>query len=300
MKIGFYSQNFSVLGRYWEKLKELADCWWGVPEKRLYETLIKKGVKKLSFYSEKHIKDYKTKKGNQFISTDPLKFQKKIADEIDPDIWIADTPNLLNVIPRKVPKIQTLHSLPIKKHVFYKPVLDYDLILLPGQYHKDQFINRFNLDNNDERLQIVGWPRIDNLICNNFDRDKIMEKIGLDRNKKTIMYAPTWGWGAGNNNFFCRWVDQEIKALEKLCKTAADENLNFIIRLHSLSFSANNKALIDITKKYNVKWQTTETSNFQDDPNEYLWITDILISDLSGIISEFMVLDRPIIYIDPD
>jgi CDP-glycerol glycerophosphotransferase (TagB/SpsB family) len=31
-----------------------------------------------------------------------------------------------------------------------------------------------------------------------------------------------------------------------------------------------------------------------------LWIADVLISDLSGIISEFLVLDRPIIYIDPD
>ena len=47
-------------------------------------------------------------------------------------------------------------------------------------------------------------------------------------------------------------------------------------------------------------WQTTVTSNFQEDPNQYLWITDTLISDLSGIITEFMVLDRPVIYIDPD
>ena len=76
--------------------------------------------------------------------------------------------------------------------------------------------------------------------------------------------------------------------------------MNFIVRLHSLSFSTNKKKLIDIAKKYNVFWQTNTTSNFRDDPNQYLWITDILISDLSGIISEFMVLDRPVIYIDPD
>jgi len=57
--------------------------------------------------------------------------------------------------------------------------------------------------------------------------------------------------------------------------------------------------MIKIANKYGVLWQTKETSNYQDDPNETLWATDILISDLSGIISEYLVLDRPIIYIDP-
>ena len=76
-------------------------------------------------------------------------------------------------------------------------------------------------------------------------------------------------------------------------------NLNFIIRLHSLSFLTNNKRMIKIAKKYGVLWQTKETSNYQDDPNETLWVTDVLISDLSGIITEYLVLDKPIIYIDP-
>tara|TARA_B100001013_G_C24315543_1_gene326529 strand:- start:209 stop:559 length:351 start_codon:yes stop_codon:yes gene_type:complete len=37
-----------------------------------------------------------------------------------------------------------------------------------------------------------------------------------------------------------------------------------------------------------------------EDPFEHLYVTDILLSDLSGIISDFLVLNRPIIYIDPD
>ena len=67
-----------------------------------------------------------------------------------------------------------------------------------------------------------------------------------------------------------------------------------------ISFFGNNKELINIANKYGVIWLTKEISGFQIDPNPFLWITDILISDLSGIIAEFMVLDRPIIYIDPD
>ena len=56
--------------------------------------------------------------------------------------------------------------------------------------------------------------------------------------------------------------------------------------------------MIKIAKKYSVL-ATKETSNYQDDPNETLWVTDVLISDLSGIITEYLVLDKPIIYIDP-
>ena len=44
MKIGFFSYNIMALGKYWQKLKDKADCWWGVPEKALYDTLKNNGV----------------------------------------------------------------------------------------------------------------------------------------------------------------------------------------------------------------------------------------------------------------
>jgi len=300
MKIGFYSQNYNTLGKYWEKLKNKADCWWGVPEKGLYNFLKRKKAKNISYHLENYMKSFESKVGNKFVSTDPNTAQKKIVEEINPDVWIVDTPNKLNYYSEKAFRVQTFHALPIKKAVFYEPFLNYDLILLPGQFHKDEFIKRFNLKKNDERFKIVGWPNIDDLIKEKHDRKKIIKKLNLDPQKKTIMYAPTWGWGHGNDAFFARWFDKEEEVFEKICKKSFDKNLNLIVRLHSLSFSTNKKKLIDIAKKYKVLWQTNLTSNYRDDPNKYLWITDILISDLSGIISEYMVLNRPIIYIDPD
>ena len=300
MKIGFYSHNFTPLEKYWHKLKDKADCWWGVPEKALYDVLKDKGVRNISYHHEKYVKNLGVKKGNRFVSIEPKKIQKIIVDEIDPDIWLADTPNKLNYVSKKTFRVQTFHSIPMKKYFFYEPVLDYDLILLPGPYHKEEFVKRFNLQKDDKRFKVVGWPSTDDLVCSSYDRNKIMKEAGLDPEKKTVMYAPTWGWGYGNDALFARWFGREVEIFEKLCQVIFNQNLNFIVRLHSLSFSINNKALIDIAKKYNVLWQTTTTSNFRSNPNQYLWITDILISDLSGIISQFMVLDRPIIYIEPD
>ena len=300
MRIGFFAYNFPVIGRYWQKLKDKADCWWGVSEKDLYDVLKDKGVKNISFHREKYVKSFKISKGNKFVSINQKKVQKKIREEINPDIWVADQSNKMDFSTKKVPWVFAVHALPMKKSVFYKPALDYDLILLPGWYHRDEFIKRFSLNKDDKRLKVVGCPRVDDLVRGTYDRNKIMKRLGFNPKKKTIMYAPTYGWGHGNDIFFARWFGREPEIFEKLCQEISNQNLNFIVRLHFLSFNTTNKKLIDIAKKYNVLWQTTKTSQYYNDPNEYLWITDILISDLSGIISEFMVLDRPVIYIDPD
>ena len=300
MKIGFYSQNYNTLGKYWEKLRNKADCWWGVSEKKLYNLLKNKKIKNISYHLEKYIKNSKSKKGNNYISTDPISAQKLIVKEIDPDVWVVDTPNKLKYYSEKSFRVQTFHALPLKKAVFFKPYLNYDLILLPGQFHKNEFVKRFNLKKNDARFKIIGWPNTDDLIKKKYNRKKIMNKLNLDPMKKTVMYAPTWGWGNGNDTLFARWFDKEEEVFKKICKKIFNKNLNFIVRLHTLSFCANKKKLINIAENYNVLWQTNAVSNFRDNPNEYLWITDILISDLSGIITEFMVLDRPIIYINPN
>ena len=43
-----------------------------------------------------------------FKSNDPIKAQK-IAENINPDIWIVDSPNKLNFISNKALRIQTFH-----------------------------------------------------------------------------------------------------------------------------------------------------------------------------------------------
>ena len=57
MKIGFYSQSFATVGKYWQILKDKADCWWGVPDKYLHELLIK-GISKISFSARKSTKKF--------------------------------------------------------------------------------------------------------------------------------------------------------------------------------------------------------------------------------------------------
>ena len=300
MKIGFLARTLMITDRYWNKLQDKADCHWGVTLQELYDALKKRDYEKISFCREEHVFDRNKKSGNQWVAVDPGKAENAVAEMIDPDLWITESLNKLNYVPKKVPWIQIFHSLPIKKHFFYPPVSEYDLILLPGEYHKSELIKRLGLKADDERLKLVGWPRIDDFLNDVFDRDEIMNALGLDVSKKTVMYAPTWGWGFGNETFFARWQGREAEVFESLCRKIKELDLNFIVKLHSLSFYSTNQEMLAIAKKYDVLWLTKATSGYQEDPNPLLWVTDILISDLSGIIAEFLALDRPIIYIEPD
>ena len=87
-------------------------------------------------------------------------------------------------------------------------------------------------------------------------------------------------------HFFVEIWEKKKKFSPNFANTSKN-NLNLIIRLHSLSFAAENKELIKIANKHGVLWQTSSTQNFRDDPNKFLWITDILISDISELLQSF-------------
>lgn len=300
MKIGFLSLSLKNPERYWNKLKDKADCRWGIIHQEVYDELKKRNHKRIVFHNEKKRLDENKKSGNPFVPANPGESQNIVAQKINPDLWIAETLNKLNYVPKKVPWIQIFHALPLKKHFFYPPVLDYDLMLLPGEYHKSELIRRLGLKEDDERLKVVGWPMVDDFFNGVFDRKEIMNSLGLDVRRKTLIYAPTWGCGSLYKTLFARQFGPDVEVFEKLCREVKEMELNFIVKLHSLHVPADNKEMIDIANKYGVLWLTKEISHFQTDPTPFLWIADVLISDLSGIITDFLVLDRPIIYIDPD
>ena len=302
MKIGFIGCEAEVLESYWERLDPVADCWWAVTEPELRDYLVQRNISKFVYVPESYVLDTSKTRGNQRVPVRPGRSQSILASIITPDLWIADQLNKLNYVEKKVPWVQVFHGMPIKSHFFYHMALEYDLLLLPGYYHEREFVRRYQLSQEDrKRLKVVGWPKVDPLCRGNFDRQELLSAMGLDCTKRTLMYAPTWGLGYGNNSFFARWFGMEAEIFERVCLAANRLGLNFIVRLHNLSFQVDNLELQQIASKYNVLWPTRKTTTFKiDDPNEYLWITDILISDMSSIISEFLVMDRPIIFIDPD
>ena len=72
MKIGLFSYNYRSLSNYWKKLKNQADCWWGVPEEALYKTLKKNNIDNVVYFLEEHKKNILNNNKEEYKKTSSL------------------------------------------------------------------------------------------------------------------------------------------------------------------------------------------------------------------------------------
>lgn len=122
----------------------------------------------------------------------------------------------------------------------------------------------------------LGLARTDKLVNVDLERIKrIKEELNLiDNKKKVILYAPTFR--DDNSNV----VNSKIDYLSKL------ENYKVIITCHPLA---------------KEKWQNYKMPNefvnaINYEINDLLLVTDILITDYSSVIFDFLILNKPIVF----
>ena len=145
----------------------------------------------------------------------------------------------------------------------------------------------------DKALLKTGTPRNDYLFNLN---DKSIEKLknryskqlGFEPNKKIILYAPTFRrTGSNIENIAVREDKKEIEYLEMLLDKY---NYVFIEKNHFATFKQKgNKNTISQNNRICLG------SEEEIDIQELLAITDVLISDYSGVFLDYTILDRPII-----
>ena len=307
LKIGLLAASDFVLKHYCLELRKYnTPIIWGVTLLKTYKTLKANGEKSIIFYNEMFldsapniIKRIVTKFW-YFIFGDRKKYvAQKLVAKADAKLWVTDSNNRLDQTDKKVPWVQTFHSIHPNEFIGKKIYNYYDLLLLPSEFHKNLLIKENNFDKDDKRLKIIGWPRVDCFFKENvFNREIILREMGLNPNERTIMYAPTCGW-YGKHGFFARWFEKEEVVFENLCSHISKLGLNFVVKMHEGITLKNYTNFIRTAEMYNVHW-ISDKNKYTTDSNPYLWATDVLISDVSGINFEYMTLDKPIVYIDPD
>lgn len=132
------------------------------------------------------------------------------------------------------------------------------------------------------KFHITGLPRNDILISSN----RNVKKRG-----KTVLYAPTW-----RNRHTCTelFPFQDFDAYQ-LVNYLEKNNIKMLIRCHKndLKFDSVTSKIAGLTGlSMNI---VDATHNEAGDANTLLQDVDVLISDYSGIIHDFLLLDRPII-----
>lgn len=155
-----------------------------------------------------------------------------------------------------------------------------------------------------EDVYVTGAARTDELFGNLYKiKTNYLKSIGLDPCKKTILYAPTYdraNFGFGRKGFYARWCSQseEILVSRALMQMAEKYGYNVIIRVHRY-YKRYYKNLIPeylLPIFANAHICSNET---EQDSIPSIAATDVLITDFSSIITDYLLLNRPIIFIEP-
>lgn len=157
----------------------------------------------------------------------------------------------------------------------------FDSIILPGTYQEKPIRQLEKIRKIEPRdLVLCGIPYMDEM-------KKRLDAAGpVPAHNRTVLLAPTWG----ENGILSKYGEKLIDAL-------VSTGYKLIVRPHPQSFTTEKEIIDRLMAKYNdpskVEW------NRDNDNFEVLRMSDILISDFSGVIFDFaLVFNKPIIYTD--
>jgi len=177
-------------------------------------------------------------------------------------------------------KVQIFHGLAGEKKGHFRIRHYFDLYLTQGPYFTSKF-NELKVKYRNFDVIETGWPKLDILFQNHTEYKKckndLLEKSGK---QKLILYAPT----------FSPSLTSASKLKDEIFKLAQTENCLILIKFHDLM----NKAVINEYKE-----TTKDYSNIEvvEDRNiiKHLIMADLMISDTSSVVYEFLLLDKPVI-----
>ncbi len=181
----------------------------------------------------------------------------------------------------------------VKVHIFnslvedesrYKEMINYfDLYLTPGP----KFTKIFeNLAQKDKSFSVIetGWTKLDNLfnIANDDiitnEREELLQKYGVEY---IVLYAPS-----GDLK-----LTSATKLKEIIAKLSMRGDILFIVK-----FDKNMK------KEIIEEYKEIKSSNIlilkDDNINKIMYIADILISDTTSLVYEFILLDKPVLTVE--
>lgn len=171
-------------------------------------------------------------------------------------------------------KAHIFHGLAVEKDIHYQIRTLFDIYFTSGPIVTSRF-QRLKKHYPWYLVKETGWPKIDYIL--NYPRENLKKKLSLPEDRQIILYAPT--------------VGDKIESAEELLPIIPDiirKNEHWCIKFHDKV----KPKLVKIFEKYLVPNCEIVRTN---DIVPYLHAADLLISDTSSVIYEFMILDKPVI-----
>jgi CDP-ribitol ribitolphosphotransferase len=177
-------------------------------------------------------------------------------------------------------KTQVFHGLAGEKKGHFRIRNYFDLYLTQGPYFTRWF-SEAAVKYKDFEVVETGWPKLDvyGKELHKYDSVKLT-LLKKSKAKKIILYAPTFSPSLTSAPHLLTQIEELAKSKEYL----------IVIKFHDLMA----EDLIDSYKKLSMSF---ENVLFIEERNiiKYLLIADLMISDTSSVVYEFLLLDKPVI-----
>lgn len=196
--------------------------------------------------------------------------------------------------------LETWHGTPLKKLVFdmddvhsanpkykqivYKQSRKWDYLLSDNPFSTEKFQSCFMYEK--DKILELGYPANDPLYDKDLDKkaDELKTKLGIPKNKKVLLYAPTWrddnSYGAGEYKF------ELALDLKRLKEEIGDEYV-ILLRMHYW--------IVDKLDLTGMSDFVINVSNYSDITDIYI-VSDICMTDYSSVFFDYANLKRPILY----
>lgn len=208
--------------------------------------------------------------------------------------------------PTNIPRIAMTHTLTDKKSVFptydpnYHPMSQFNVYFASGCAAFRGSWKRY-VELNSSTLRTVkifeiGSPKTDVLLRNVYDRTQVLQELGLDPAKKTVLYAPT----------FHREASLEQCGLD-IIDIIREMDVNLLMRVHHVSLSTTRALAQRKGRRTGTEWRSlleqidSENPNVrfvEGDSSPYFVASDLLVGDISGACYEYMLQNKPVVFID--
>ncbi|MDL2198439.1 CDP-glycerol glycerophosphotransferase family protein [Halopseudomonas aestusnigri] len=162
----------------------------------------------------------------------------------------------------------------------------YDEVWVASPLHKKLYVERYGFP--AEKVVITGYARTDVLVTAPASNAKLRRQLGLPADGPVILFAPTWAQDTRGRSLY-PFSHSEQEFLSTLSTFAQEHRATVVIRTHLNSGNEQINEYPNIVRMPSSQWPDTES---------ILQVSDILVCDWSSIAFDYLLLDRPTLFLD--
>ncbi len=166
--------------------------------------------------------------------------------------------------------------------------LQSDVLLEMGDFYNWAAIRPYYINNlAASSLLACGAPRVDDVLSPKIAANELRGRYGISETQKVVLFAPTW---RGDSTKVLKGAfDDQAKLFAEIARGLGEE---YFVLFSAHQMFRNTAAATAV--------ENGKVLPDDENINDVLTVVDVMVSDYSSIIFDFLPVDRPIVLFTPD